>query len=219
MASNSSFDIVSETSLEEVQNAVNQSMMEIRQRFDFKNSKSEITLDKGENQMVLVSDDEAKMNSVIDVLEGKLVRRKVSINALEYGKIELASGGSVRQTVKIQQGIPTEKGKEIAKFIKSLGAKVQSQIMDKQVRVSGKKKDDLQTVMASLKEKDFGIDMSFTNLPMTLTETVDRAPRTTPPSRSELSRYPQKATSVRRWAIGLRSSCRWSRWRARLTIA
>ncbi len=163
MASNSSFDIVSETSLEEVQNAVNQSMMEIRQRFDFKNSKSEITLDKGENQMVLVSDDEAKMNSVIDVLEGKLVRRKVSINALEYGKIELASGGSVRQTVKIQQGIPTEKGKEIAKFIKSLGAKVQSQIMDKQVRVSGKKKDDLQTVMASLKEKDFGIDMSFTN--------------------------------------------------------
>jgi uncharacterized protein YajQ (UPF0234 family) len=163
MASNSSFDIVSETSLEEVQNAVNQSMMEIRQRFDFKNSKSEITLDKGENQMVLVSDDEVKMNSVIDVLQGKLVRRKVSINALEYGKIELASGGTVRQTVKIQQGIPTDKGKEIAKFIKGLGVKVQSQIMDKQVRITGKKKDDLQAVMASLREKDFGIDMSFTN--------------------------------------------------------
>jgi len=163
MASNSSFDIVSETSLEEVQNAVNQSMMEIRQRFDFKNSKSEITLDKGENQMVLVSDDETKMNSVIDVLQGKLVRRKVSINALAYGKIELASGGTVRQTVKIQQGIPPDKGKEIAKFIKGLGVKVQSQIMDKQVRITGKKKDDLQAVMASLREKDFGIDMSFTN--------------------------------------------------------
>jgi len=163
MASNPSFDIVSETNLEEVQNAVNQSMMEIRQRFDFKNSKSEITLDKGSNQMVLVSDDEPKMKSVIDVLQGKLVKRKVALNALEYGKIELASGSNVRQTIKIQQGIPQDKGKEIVKFIKGLGIKVQSQIMDNQVRVTGKKKDDLQSVMASLKGKDFGIDMSFTN--------------------------------------------------------
>ena len=163
MASNSSFDIVSETNLEEVQNAVNQSMVEIRQRFDFKNSKSEITLDKRANQMVLVSDDETKMKSVIDVLQGKLGRRKVSINALEYGKLELASGGTVRQIVKIQQGIPQDKGKEIAKFIKGLGAKVQSHIMDNQVRVNGKNKDDLQTVISSLKEKEFGIDMSFTN--------------------------------------------------------
>jgi hypothetical protein len=163
MASNSSFDIVSETNLEEVQNAVNQSMVEIRQRFDFKNSKSEITLDKRANQMVLVSDDETKMKSVIDVLHGKLGRRKVSINALEYGKLELASGGTVRQIVKIQQGIPQDKGKEIAKFIKGLGAKVQSHIMDNQVRVNGKNKDDLQTVISSLKEKEFGIDMSFTN--------------------------------------------------------
>lgn len=163
MASNPSFDIVSETNLEEVQNAVNQSMMEIRQRFDFKNSKSEITLDKGENQMVLVSDDEPKMKSVIDVLQGKLVKRKVALNALEYGKIELASGSNVRQTIKIQQGIPQDKGKEIVKFIKGLGIKVQSQIMENQVRVTGKKKDDLQSVMASLKGKDFGIDMSFTN--------------------------------------------------------
>ena len=163
MASNPSFDIVSETNLEEVQNAVNQSMMEIRQRFDFKNSKSEITLDKGANQLVLVSDDEPKMKSVIDVLQGKLVKRKVSINALEYGKIELASGATVRQTILIQQGIPQDKGKEIVKFIKGSGVKVQSQIMDNQVRVTGKKKDDLQAVMASLKARDFGIDMSFTN--------------------------------------------------------
>ena len=163
MSSNASFDIVSVTNLEEVQNAVHQSMVEIRQRFDFKNSKSDITLDKRANQIVLVSDDEAKMKSVIDVLQGKLGRRKVSINALQYGKLELASGGTVRQIVKIQQGIPQDKGKEIAKFIKGLGAKVQSHIMDNQVRVSGKNKDDLQMVISSLKEKAFGIDMSFTN--------------------------------------------------------
>ena len=163
MAANSSFDIVSEVNLEEVQNAVNQSMVEIRQRFDFKNSKSDVTLDKGAHQMVLVSDDEVKMKSVIEVLQSKLARRQVSLKALEYGKIELASGGAVRQTVNIQQGIPQLKGKEIAKFIRGIGAKVQSQIMDTQIRVTGKKKDDLQTVMTSLRAKDFGIDISFTN--------------------------------------------------------
>jgi uncharacterized protein YajQ (UPF0234 family) len=163
MAANPSFDIVSEVNLEEVQNAVNQSMVEIRQRFDFKNSKSDVTLDKGAHQMVLVSDDEVKMQSVIEVLQSKLARRQVSMKALEYGKIELASGGAVRQTVNIQQGIPQLKGKEIAKFIRGIGAKVQSQIMDTQIRVTGKKKDDLQTVMTSLRAKDFGIDISFTN--------------------------------------------------------
>lgn len=163
MAANPSFDIVSEVNLEEVQNAVNQSMVEIRQRFDFKNSKSDVTLDKGAHQMVLVSDDEVKMKSVIEVLQSKLARRQVSIKALEYGKIELASGGAVRQTVTIQQGIPQLKGKEIAKFIRGIGTKVQSQIMDTQVRVTGKKKDDLQTVMTRLRAKDFGIDISFTN--------------------------------------------------------
>ena len=163
MASNASFDIVSETDMAEVQNAVNQSMMEIRQRFDFKGSKSEITLDKKANQLILVSDDEPKMKSVVDILEGKLVRRKVSLKALDYGKVEHATGGTVRQAVKIQQGIPQDKGKEMAKYIKSLGLKVQSQIMDNQVRVSGKKKDDLQSVMASLRSKDFGIALSFTN--------------------------------------------------------
>ncbi|MEE9149924.1 MAG: YajQ family cyclic di-GMP-binding protein [Candidatus Tectomicrobia bacterium] len=163
MAANPSFDIVSEVNLEEVQNAVNQSMVEIRQRFDFKNSKSDVTLDKGAHQMVLVSDDEVKMQSVIEVLQSKLARRQVSLKALEYGKIELASGGAVRQTVNIQQGIPQLKGKEIAKFIRGIGAKVQSQIMDTQIRVTGKKKDDLQTVMTSLRAKDFGIDISFTN--------------------------------------------------------
>jgi len=164
MASKScSFDIVSVVNLEEVQNAVNQAMAEIRQRFDFKGSKSEITLDKKENKVVILSDDDAKLKSVIDILQGKLVKRKVSLKALDYGKVETASGNAVRQSIQIQQGISQEKGKEVAKAIKGMGVKVQSQIMDDQLRVTGKNRDDLQTVIANLKEKDFGIAMEFTN--------------------------------------------------------
>ena len=159
----SSFDIVSETDMAEVQNAINQSMMEIRQRFDFKNSKSNIELKTKENQIILLSDDEYKLKSVIDILQGKLTKRKVSLKALDYGKVEPASGAAVRQTISIQQGIPQNKGKEIIKFIKGLGLKVQGQVMDDQVRVSGKKKDDLQSVMAELKQKDFNIAMQFIN--------------------------------------------------------
>ena len=159
----SSMDIVSDVDLSEVKNAVNQSMQEIRQRFDFKNSKSEITLEEKENKLVIISDDDYKLKSVIDVLQGKLVKRKVSPKALSYGAVEPAAGGLVRQVIGIQQGIPQDKGKEIVKFIKGLGLKVQGQIMEDQVRVSGKKKDDLQAVMAELKEKDFGIAMTFTN--------------------------------------------------------
>ena len=164
MASKScSFDIVSVINLEEVQNAVNQSMAEIRQRYDFKGSKSEITLEKKENKVVVLADDDIKLKSVIDILQGKLVKRKVSLKALDYGKIEAASGDSVRQSILIQQGISQEKGKEVAKAIKGMGVKVQSQIMDDQLRVTGKNRDDLQTVIANLKEKDFGIAMDFTN--------------------------------------------------------
>ena len=159
----SSFDIISETDMAEVQNAINQSMMEIRQRFDFKNSKSNIELKTKENQIVLLSDDEYKLKSVIDILQGKLTKRKVSLKALDYGKVEPASGAAVRQIISIQQGIPQDKGKEIIKFIKGLGRKVQGQMMDDQVRVSGKKKDDLQSVIAELKQKDFNIAMQFIN--------------------------------------------------------
>ena len=159
----SSMDIVSVIDLSEVKNAVNQSMTEIRQRFDFKNSKSEITLDEKENNITIISDDEYKLKSVIDILQGKLIKRKIPVKGLSYGAVEPATGGTVRQAISIQQGIPQDKGKEIVKFIKGLGLKVQVQIMDDQVRVSGKKKDDLQTVMGELKEKDFGIAMSFTN--------------------------------------------------------
>ncbi len=159
----SSMDIVSEIDLSEVKNAVNQSMQEIHQRFDFKNSKSEITLEEKENTITIISDDDYKLKSVIDILQGKLIKRKIPIKGLSYGAVEPATGGTVRQVVSIQQGIPQDKGKEIVKFIKGLGLKVQAQIMDDQLRVSGKKKDDLQTVMGELKEKDFGIAMSFTN--------------------------------------------------------
>jgi len=165
MASNSSsFDITSSTDLAEVQNACNQTMLEIRQRFDFKGSKSQVEIDMKTAEIKVLADDAHKLKSVIDIIQGKLVKRKISIKALEYGTVESASGDTVRQTIKIQQGIPQEKGKEIVKYIKTLGLKkMQAQIMDDQVRVTGKDKDDLQSVIASLKQKDFGIDMTFTN--------------------------------------------------------
>jgi cyclic-di-GMP-binding protein len=165
MASNSSsFDITSATDLAEVQNACNQTMLEIRQRFDFKGSISQVEIDMKTAEIKVLADDAHKLTSVIDIIQTKLVKRKISIKALDYGNVEPASGDSVRQTIKIQQGIPQEKGKEIVKHIKTLGLKkMQAQIMDDQVRVTGKDKDDLQSVIASLKQKDFGIDMTFTN--------------------------------------------------------
>jgi cyclic-di-GMP-binding protein len=163
-SNNSSFDITSATDLAEIQNACNQTMLEIRQRFDFKGSKSQVEIDMKTAEIKILADDAHKLNSVIDILQGKLVKRKISIKALDYGNVEAASGDTVRQNIKIQQGIPQEKGKEIVKHIKTLGLKkMQAQIMDDQVRVTGKDKDDLQTVIASLKQKDFGIDMTFTN--------------------------------------------------------
>ena len=138
--------------------------MELRQRFDFKGSKSQVELDLKKSQITILADDGHKLNSVIDILQSKLIKRKVSIKALDYGDIEPASGDTVRQIITIQQGIPQDKGKEVMKFIKGLGLKkIQAQISDDQVRVTGKDKDDLQSIMTSLKEKDFGIDMSFTN--------------------------------------------------------
>ena len=163
MAKNCSFDIVSNVDLQEVKNAVNQATMEIRQRFDFKGSKSEITLDEKVPALNLISDDAHKMKSVVDILEGKLIKRQVSLKALSYGNVEPAGGNTVRQSIQLQQGIPQEKGKEIVKAVKGMKVKVQGQVMDDQVRVTGKNRDDLQEVIAELKEKDFGIAMSFTN--------------------------------------------------------
>ena len=160
----SSIDIASITNLAEVQNACNQTMLEIRQRFDFKASKSQVEIDMKTAEIKIISDDAHKLNSVLDILKGKLVKRKVSIKALDYGKVEAATGDTVKQNIIIQQGISQDKGKEIVKYIKTMGLKkIQAQIMDDQVRVTGKDKDDLQTVIASLKQKDFNIDMTFTN--------------------------------------------------------
>ena len=161
MAVSNSFDVVSEVNMMEASNAVQQAMKEIRQRFDFKGSVSEITLD-GET-LTLHSDDESRLKGVIDVLTTKLVKRGVSLKALEYGKIEPAAKGTVRQVVTVRRGIPVERAKEIVKFIKGTGIRVQAQIQENQVRVSGKNRDELQAVIGSLKAQDFGLDLQFTN--------------------------------------------------------
>ena len=162
MAENS-FDIVSKVDLQEVSNAVQQAMKEIGQRFDFRGSKSSIELDIEKNEVLLKSDDEYRLKSVVDILQGKLVKRKVSLKSLTYGKIESALSGAVKQTITLQQGIPVDKSKEIVKIIKGAKLKVQSEIQKDQVRVRAKKIDDLQSVIALLKEKDLGIHMEFIN--------------------------------------------------------
>ena len=161
MAADNSFDIVSNVDMMEASNAVQQAMKEILQRFDFKGSASEIKLEK--ETLTLTSDDESKLKSVIDILQGKLVKRGVSLRALDYGKVEPAAKGTVRQVVTIKKGISSEKAKEIVKFIKGTGVKVQAAIQEDQVRVTGKKRDDLQAIMQLLKAQDFGIDLQFTN--------------------------------------------------------
>jgi cyclic-di-GMP-binding protein len=161
MAADNSFDIVSEVDFMEASNAVQQAMKEIRQRFDFKGSASEITLEK--ETLTLVSDDENKLKSVVDILQGKLVKRGVSLRSMEYGKVEPAAKGTVRQVVTIQKGLGVEKAKEIVKFIKGTGIRVQAQIQEDQVRVIGKKRDDLQAIIQAVKGHDFGVDLQFTN--------------------------------------------------------
>ena len=161
MTQDFSFDVVSKTDMQEVANAIDQARKELAQRFDFKGSKSSIEL-TGE-ELVLVSDDEGKLVSVKDIVETKLVKRKVSLKALDYGKIEPAAGGTVRQRAKIVQGIETEKAKAIVKTIKDAKVKVQASIQSDQVRVVGRSKDDLQKAMTLVRETDYGIPLQFTN--------------------------------------------------------
>jgi cyclic-di-GMP-binding protein len=158
-----SFDVVSKVDLQEVANAVQQASKEIATRFDFRGSASKIELKEKELEIVLISDDEHKLKSVIDILETKLVRRGVAVKALDFGKVEPAAGGTVRQVAKIQQGIPSEKAKEIVKAIKDRKLKVQASIQADQVRVAGRSKDDLQSAMAVVREGDFGLPIQFTN--------------------------------------------------------
>jgi len=163
MAEEHSFDIVSKVDIQEVSNAVQQAVKEISQRFDFKGSKSSIDLDKDKAELTLISDDNYKLNSLTDILQAKLVKRNVSLKSLNFGKIEKAAGDMVRQVVGLQQGIPTEKAKDIVKLIKDMKLKVQSEIQKDQVRVRAKKIDDLQSVIKILKEKDFDFHIEFLN--------------------------------------------------------
>jgi uncharacterized protein YajQ (UPF0234 family) len=162
MAKECSFDIVSEVNMQEVDNAINQTLKEIGQRFDFRGSASEVTLEEGK-EIKIISDDDYKLKSVIDILQTKLMKRNVSLKNLEYGKVESASHGTVRQIVKVKNGIDKEQAKAVVAAIKNMKLKAQAQIMDDQVRVSAKDKDDLQNVIAKLKQEDFGIDLQFVN--------------------------------------------------------
>ncbi len=163
MAQEFSFDVVSKVDLQEVSNAVQQASKEIVTRFDFRGSKSKIEWNDKELQLTLTSDDEHKLKSVVDILETRLVKRGVAVKSLDFQTVEAAGGNTVRQIVKIQQGIPSEKAKEIVKAIKDRKFKVQASIQADQVRVSGRAKDDLQEVMALLRGGDFGVPLQFTN--------------------------------------------------------
>ena len=162
MASDNSFDIVSKVDLQEVRNAIDQASKDIHTRFDLKNSHSEIRLE-GSDTIQLASADEYKLKAVTEILEQKLVKRGVSLKALTFGKVEQASGSSVRQKITLQQGIASEKAKEIVRVVKDSKKKAQASIQGDTVRISGKDRDTLQEIIALLKGHDFGIDMQFTN--------------------------------------------------------
>jgi len=156
-----SFDIVSEVNMQEVDNAVNNARKEVVTRYDFKNSKSEIQLEK--DHLLLISDDDYKMKALTDILHTKLIKRGVDLKSLEMGKVEQGAGGLVKCRVGLVQGIATEKAKEIVKMIKDSKFKVTAQIQENQLRVSGKSRDELQIVIAAVRAKDFGIPLQFTN--------------------------------------------------------
>jgi cyclic-di-GMP-binding protein len=161
MSKESSFDIVSNVDFSEVTNAITLAMKEIQTRYDFKGSKSDIKLEKEE--LVLISDDDYKMEQVKDVLFGKLIKRGVPVKNLDYGKLENASGGTVRQRAKLVQGIDKDNAKKINTIIKNSGVKVKSQVQDDQIRVTGKNRDDLQKIISAIREADLTVDVQFVN--------------------------------------------------------
>ena len=162
MAGDNSFDIVSKVDIQEARNAIEQATKEVRARFDLKDSHSEIKLE-GSEAIQLASADEYKLEAVKEILAQKLVKRGISLKALTYGKLEPATGSSVRQKITLQQGIPGEKAKEISKAIKGRDMKVQSTLQERQIRVTGKKRDDLQEVIAFCRSQDFGVALAFKN--------------------------------------------------------
>ena len=158
-----SFDVVSKIEMPEVSNAVQQALKEIHQRFDLKDSHSNIELNEKDNKITLTSKDEFKLKAVVDILQGKLVKRQVPLKGLAYGEVIPAAGSTVRQEITLQQGISTEKAREIVKKVKDSKLKVQASIQGDFVRVAGKDRDTLQSVIKLLRDSDFGIDMQFTN--------------------------------------------------------
>jgi uncharacterized protein YajQ (UPF0234 family) len=163
MAQDSSFDIVSKVDMQEVRNAIDQALKEIRQRFDLKDSHSEVTLAEDDKEIQLASANEYKLEAVKDILGQKLVKRGVSLKNLTYGKVEPAAGSSVRQKISLQQGIPIEKAKEIVRLVKDSKKKAQASIQGDTVRISSKDRDELQSIIAMLRAKDMGVDLQFTN--------------------------------------------------------
>jgi uncharacterized protein YajQ (UPF0234 family) len=164
MAANQSFDITTGCDLQEVDNAVNQAMKEIRQRYDFKGLDVSIEFRRAENKLVLRAPDDFKLRAVWDVVQEKMVRRHVPLKNLQHGKAQPAAGGTVVEEVNLQQGIPIETARAIVKFVKELRIKkVQAEIQGEQVRIVSPSRDDLQTVMHHLKEQDFGIELKFGN--------------------------------------------------------
>ncbi|MNS14733.1 YajQ family cyclic di-GMP-binding protein [Paenibacillus zeisoli] len=162
MSSESSFDIVSKVDMQELTNAIQQTERELETRYDFKNSKSSIKVEK--DVLVVTSDDEYKLTSVIDILQSKMIKRGLPIKNLEYGKVEPASLGSVRQRITLKSGIDQDNAKKINILIRDSKLKVKSQIQGDQVRVTGKSRDDLQSVIQLLRKADLSVDLQFTNL-------------------------------------------------------
>jgi uncharacterized protein YajQ (UPF0234 family) len=161
VAAENSFDIVCKVDMQEVTNALDQARREVDTRYDLKGTRNELVLDK--HDIVLTCADEMKLKAVVDILQSKLHRRGIPLKALTYGDVEDAAGGAKRQRISLQQGIPIEKAREIVRLVKDSKVKVQASIHEDKVRVSGKNRDDLQKVIALVREKDFGIAVSFDN--------------------------------------------------------
>lgn len=161
MSSENSFDIVSKLDIQELNNAINQAEKEIATRFDFKGSKSSIALEKEE--LVVISDDEFKLQNVLDILQSKMAKRGISLKNLDYGKVEPAASSTVRQKIKVKQGIDQDNAKKINVLIRDSKLKVKSQIQGDQIRVTGKSKDDLQQIMQLLRKADLPLELQFIN--------------------------------------------------------
>ena len=162
MAQDNFFDVVSRVDMQEVRNAVDQVRREVANRFDFKHSVSEVEIEEG--ALKLTSDDEFKLKALIEILQSKLTRRGISLLALDYGKVEPASKGAVRQTISLKQGVDSDTGRKIVRLVKELNLKVQAQFQGDQVRVTGKSKDDLQAVIQMLRgREDLGVALQFVN--------------------------------------------------------